>query len=133
MMMSALVSHLQSNLSTNRVFVGDADANTSLPCVVIDDLGDFRNRHYSESGIQTGLIEGDYELTAWASTPLAAKRLADEILTLLDNFAGPMRDTTVSPVVIHRVALIEATNNGSDINEVTKHRGHSVFLSITHA
>jgi len=132
MITSALVAYLKANLSNTRIFVGQAPLETVLPCITIDDGGDERSRHWSNGVTVTGSIEQDYECTVWATefNALAAKQLADELVTLLDNFAGPMVDTSLSPNVSHAIQWIECENSGGDFNPATEHYAQSVFLSI---
>lgn len=134
MINDALAAYLRSNLSIN-VYINQAPLDSD-PCLVVSDNGDFRERHWDSGNVVTGLITQEYELTYWAGLRNGGARSAaqqiDSIITLLDNFSGPMVDTT-SPNTTHRIAGIEATNSGGEFDPTTELFGHSAFISITYA
>lgn len=136
MITGALISYLKANLSLTDVFVERAPLDEG-PCIVIDDNGDSRDRHWSGGATTTGIKDQEYEVTVWADLseggPRYADQVADEIITLLDNFSGPMVDTQSSPNVSHRIAHIEATKGGGDFDPAPERYGYSVFLTVMNA
>jgi len=135
MITGALVSYLKANLSLTSVYVNRAPLN-SQPCLVIDDNGDFRERHWSATGTTTDMIEHEYEVTIWTDNTNGgakyAEQVAAEIVTLLDNFSGPMTDTDSSPNQNYRVVHIDAKNGGGGFDAGPELYGYSVFLTLTH-
>ena len=134
MIHDALAAYLRSNTSLN-VYLNQAPLD-SIPCIVIDDGGDARARHWDDSGVVTGLIDQEYELTIWYDLENGGGRVAaqqaETIISLLDNFAGPMTDTAASPTVTHRIAHIEASSGGAGFNEAAELYGQGIFLTVTY-
>ena len=117
-------------------YVGEAPLSAGR-CVVIDDNGDFDDRHWGYNGqITSGLIEQECEITIWTDLegggPKWAKQQAQTIKLLLNNFQGPLIDTASSPSVTHRVAFIESNDGGGSLDSVPEKWGHSVFCTITY-
>lgn len=135
MIESALLAYLRSNLSVSRVYMLESPPNPTLPCVVLDSNGDDVDRYYGAGGaLTTGLHTLDMEVTVWAGkNTLTATNLAKEIITLLDNFSGPLTDTSLSPPVVHRVRTMRLEDNGMGFDGATEHHSHAVFLEITYS
>ena len=118
------------------VYVNQAPLD-SIPCIVIDDNGDSRDKYFSNTGaVATGLIDRDYEFTIWADLENGGSRyvaqVAETITAALDNFTGQLQ-TATSPNLTHRVAFIETNDGGADFNEAAQVYGHSVFAVVTYA
>lgn len=135
MITDALAAYLRAHVSLAHVYVNRAPLDAA-PCIVIDDNGDDGDRHWMGGAVSTGLKSQEYEITVWADLssggPRHAAGIADELVSLLDNFAGPMVDTSVSPNVTHKIAGIRASNGGGDFDAGPKNYGHSVFLTVTY-
>ena len=136
MINSALIAYLNSNVSGVTFYVSQAPKNFSLPCGIIENDGDSRDRHWASTGVTTGLKTQEYELVVWADMvnggPKLVAEKADAIITLLDNFSGPLLDSQSSPNVNHRIAGIEASDGGGGFEAGPELYGHSVFLTITY-
>lgn len=132
MITSALITYLKANLSTTSIYAVQAPQGI-LPAVTVDDNGENRGRAWVGGRTSHTYSEQEYEVSCWADDPLEAARLADEITSLLDDFAGVLSDTSVSPNVDHSIKYCSAENIGSDFSKQNEVYGHSVFLQLTHS
>lgn len=132
MITAALIAYLKANISTQAVYAVQAPQGV-LPAVTIDDNGGDRFRAWMGGLTSHTYTETEYEISSWADDPLEAARLTDEIIALLDDYAGPLFDTSVSPQVLHSIRYCSAENIGSDFTSKNEVYGHSLFLQITHS
>lgn len=135
MIIDALKAYIAAQTGLN-CYVAEAPLNAGR-CVVIDDNGDFDDRHWGDNGkVTSGLIEQECEITIWTDLegggPKWAKQQAIAIKNLINNFKGPLTDSAASPNVTHRVAMIESNDGGSSFDSGPEKWGHSVFCTITY-
>lgn len=132
MITAALYEYLNANSGAASIYPSQAPQDAALPCLIIDKIGDTRTSQWSNGVIARGLNDSEFELTVWATTQVAATSEINSLLALLDTYQGSWTDTSTSPNTIHRIALIEAEDNGWIHNPVEKLYSASLFLSINH-
>ena len=99
---AGLFSHLSidSDISATvgtRVYLAIIPQDASLPAITYQRISGSHVRSLEGS---SGASEARYQITAWASTGLAAKQLADYVRLSLDGFSGAMGDVTVKRVYL---------------------------------
>lgn len=131
MISAALYNFLSANSGAASIYPSQGPQNAALPCLIIDKIGDDRDRMWHGGTIQKVLTTSEFELTVWADTQIACTNEANALITLFDNYIGSWTDTS-SPNVIHRIAFVEAEDNGWQHNPIEKLYSASLFLSIQH-
>lgn len=132
MITAALREYLVNNLSLTSIYVENAPLDSGA-CVVIDDNGDGRDRHWENGATVTGTKDQEYEITVWADLteggPKYADNIANELAALLDNFSGTMTDSS-SPTVSYRVLHIEVQKGGGGFDQTAARYANSVFVTL---
>lgn len=135
MINDAIAAYIRNNMSLD-VYFNQAPLD-SVPCIVITDNGDFRERHWGSNSITSGLVQQEYQITVYYDLDngggKTAAQKADSLLTLLDNYTGPLVDTAASPNVSHRVAHIGIEKGGGSFDAAPEIYGHTVFATVTYA
>ena len=109
MISAALYEYLVANSGAASIYPSQAPQSAALPTLVIDKIGDDRDRHWATNGqVATGFVTSEFELTVWAATQVAALNETNSLLTLMDMFTGVWFDTSTSPNTAHQIGLIEA-------------------------
>ena len=132
MISAALYEYLAANAGAASIFPSQAPLNATLPTLVLDNVGDSRQKHWQNGITSTGLITSEFIVTFWASTQVAALNLANGLIALMDNLSGVWLDTSTSPNTRHYVGLVEAEDNGWQFEPTEELYSASVFLTITH-
>lgn len=131
MIESALIKYLNAQLSVE-VYPYPAPANSPVPVISVDNQGTARSRTHGQNGTpETGMIEDDFEVTVWATSRVAADKLRDAIIVLLESYRGRMSDNS-SPVRHHVVSDIKIVDTDQDFNTVERRHGSTVFLTVSH-
>lgn len=130
MIQSALVNLIKTVHS--RTYASVAPQTQTLPVVTVDLDSSFRNRHYGVNGAYTtGLIETEFELTAWGKTVQSVYDLGQSIIALLENYSGPLLGTD-SPQTVYSIGDLEITSEQSGFDGETELYQYSIFITITH-
>lgn len=129
MIQSALITLLQT--ISSKVYANVAPQKAALPVITVDLESSLRRRHYGTSNIQTGLIDTDFEINVWAPSPEASYPLAQQVISLLENFSGPLLGGD-SPQTEYRVAGVEITSEQGGFDGQTEIFQYSIFITITH-
>ncbi|MFW0776207.1 MAG: hypothetical protein ACN2B6_00615 [Rickettsiales bacterium] len=129
MIQSALVAKLKN--VTSKVYANVAPQSVSLPVVTVDMDGSFRERHYGTSGIETGLIETDFEINVWGKHNSDCFGLAEQLIAEIENFSGPLRGMD-SPQTIYGVAEVRIDGEAGGFDGETKLYQYTINLMIKH-
>ena len=130
MIQSALIGKLLEVSSS--VYASIAEPEASLPCITVDMNGSTRiDRHFGAGGYQTGFVDTDFEISVWAKTAGASASLAASVVSLLENYAGPLRGID-SPQTVYSVGDIEIVSEFTSFDERTKLYEYSIDITITH-
>jgi hypothetical protein len=90
-----------SGLAGTRIYPNDAPQSATVPYIVYDQIGG--SRDYSFDG-SIGLVDGSWQISCFAVTPLLARTLSDAVINVVDAYSGTV-DTTV-------IKLIEIEGEG---------------------
>lgn len=135
MITAALANWLSSNSGVSSIYPAAAPQGCAMPALVFDKIGDSGDLVWNNGTRQKGLVRSEYELTIWSDREsggqLACTNEANSLIASLDGFSGPWIDPS-SPNVIHRVAYVEAEDNGWEYNAEEKRYSASLFVTITH-
>lgn len=129
MIQTAIISLIKT--VNTRCYASYAPHRKALPVITVDLVGSFRNRHHGNSGVQTGLIETDFEISVWGDVNSTVYAQAQSIVSLLENYTGPVQGTE-SPLVTYSIADIEITSESSGWDGNTEMYTYSVFITVTH-
>lgn len=132
MIQKALVSFIESNVANTDVYSVGAKPNVTAPYIVVELETSNRQRHFGSGDITTGLKYYDFEISCYAKTVQAVSDLAKSLVTLLENFQGPMRDLTTSPATVYRVNPILIISESQNYEAGTELYRYSIFLTIPH-
>ena len=132
MIIDALASYIRAQTGLD-VYVGEVPLE-SQPCWTINDIDDYRDKHWTNGQTVSGIKHHYLELTYWADLGAGGSKqaaiYANDLLDLLDNFTGAMVDDSLSPNVNHRVLFIQAENGGGDFIPTPEIWGQTIQLTI---
>lgn len=135
MISNALAYWLSLNTSGGSIYPSSAPQEAAQPIRVFDLIGSSSDRMWNNGTLQKALTRTEFEITVWADKAnggqLAVTSEANSLITALDGITGPWLDPS-SPNVEHRVAYIEAEENGWEYNAEEKRYSASLFITITH-
>jgi hypothetical protein len=98
---SALYTRLSTVLAMTRIYPPPVPQNATYPLITYQQISGVRGYVYSN---QSGWVRARYQIDSYATTPTAARALAEQVRLALSIYKG-----TIDGVVIDLIVIVDET------------------------